>query len=894
MIALRKRSKMVKSKKKLVLIIGFFFALFAFCLGWISLPNIKAKADEVEGPKNVSLAEFQFFNAYSEDSQNVAAAVAKYGMLLRFDNVLSDNITEANGGIKTVNLIEKYGQYICVNDIPLNYYSDAEICYYFEEYMWVYIPFMDSYRKLSVNEAFVFEDRTIQPFALYTANVTYDNLTYNYWTDDGQEYLNTKTQELEFKEIVYNNIGYKYFAPKNGLLLAYDKKNGEGENATWANANLSGSPAEKDGGIQKINLLCHAATQNNLLGDGKSVGENVFLDGIPFKDIPGAEIHYHSERFVWFYVPDMINYGKFEIKDHTLFLDSYLKETVLYSNGNEWVEYNPNAPREEKESLSYEGLEWNNFDFGYKNGKNGLLLEFSGNLSKMTKEIEGSIRNVNKANTLIGEHICLNGHPLKEIASAEISYHSERYLWIYIPTEHLSLVGGAVPCLTIEEGSEFLNAILPKVTLYFDGSSWQESNPSALEYTQNAFADIMHNNLTIEGNEGYAYTVLTFADEFMLLDGARPNLAKAGFVGDRICLNGKTLRQLYAVDNNTSCEVHNDYGLDSILLIYRKADLYPTAEYPVPTLTIESGTHFFDRTIGEITLYLVDGEWSETSAPSMDVKENTCAPHIYYYGENDYLLFTGDDSLDFMANALAFDEVDGEVACTVKIPDGAITSGKWNRGKWQIKLVASDSQNNQSEKTISVTVIDREQEFLSIYVNGMFSYRVRYGDKIEHGKDEALVDGAPEKADTDTSYFVFVGWTYNGRLWDFNNDVVTEDVWLSPMYKEYKRVFSVTIVGEDNEDLDFLTVKYGDVIDFSAYEKEGYVVYAQVDDIIVNSIVVKGDMSIQLCYAPIAQESPSTSSCASSIYGLGSISAALIAVGFLLYKKAGKKEGKEE
>ena len=195
-----------------------------------------------------------------------------------------------------------------------------------------------------------------------------------------------------------------------------------------------------------------------------------------------------------------------------------------------------------------------------------------------------------------------------------------------------------------------------------------------------------------------------------------------------------------------------------------------------------------------------------------------------------------------------------------------------------------------------MTVIDREQEFLSIYVNGKFSYRVRYGDKIEHGKDDALANGAPEKADSATSYFVFAGWTFNGRLWDFENDVVTEDVWLSPMYREYKRLFSVTIIGENNEDLAFLTAKYGEVIDFSEYEKEGYVVYAQVDGVILNSITVKGNTTVQLHYAPLTQESaPASSSSSSSQFVILAIcwlgSAALIAVSVVLYKKLGKKAG---
>ena len=140
---------MLKLKKKLVPILSFVFVLVACCLAWLSFNSVDARADE---PKQVVLSEFQFFNTNSEDSQNVAAVQGKYGMLLRFDDVLSDNRSKVNGGIKTVNLINEYGKYIFINDMPLDFYTDAEVCYYYEEYIWVYIPFMDNYRKLSVED----------------------------------------------------------------------------------------------------------------------------------------------------------------------------------------------------------------------------------------------------------------------------------------------------------------------------------------------------------------------------------------------------------------------------------------------------------------------------------------------------------------------------------------------------------------------------------------------------------------------------------------------------------------------------------------------------------------------------------------------------------------------
>ncbi len=842
---------MLKSKKKLLPILSFIFVLAALCLVWLSFSSVKAHADSEE-LKKVELTEFQFFNALSEDSQNVEIAMGKYGMLLRFSDVLSDNVSEMNGGIKTVNLVEEYGEHIFINDMPLTFYTDAEICYYFEDFVWVYIPHMDVYRELSVDEEFRFEDRVIQPFAIYMAATAEG---YNYWTDDVNAYLTSKTKEVEFKSIEFNNTGYKYFSPQKGLLLEFDQKD---ENGNWLNKDLSNTITERDGSWMKINLLNHRAIQNTILGEGASTAANIFLDGIPLKDIPGAEISYHSQRFLWVYVPNMIDYAKFEIKDHTLFFDSYLPGVELYSNGNEWIDYDPNASRKDTtgvESVSYDKIEWNNCDYGYRGNKNGLLVKFSDNLSKSAKEIDGAVRNVNKVSTSIGEHVRINGEPLKNIAGAEISYHSEQYLWIYIPSADLMASGGDFAYLTIDAETEFLNAILPELTLYFDGTYWQEEEPEIANYENNNFADILHNNASVEGDSAYAQTVFTFEDDFTPSANSRPNFAQTGEVAQKIKLNGKTLNELYQLDTKTHCLFDEKaYGNNTLSLLFRKADLHPTAEYPITTLTIEEGTKWLDKSFAEMTFYLVDGKWSKISAPSTALGEDTDAPYLYYYGEDSYLVFAGEEVMDFSANLFVFDEYEGEMDCTIELPAGATTDGKWNRGEWLVKMIATDSQGNESVKEISVTAINEEEQYLSVYVNGFFSYRVRYGEKIDKLKSEALLKGDPEKPSTTTSYYVFAGWTFNGKLWDFDTDVVTEDVWLSPTYREHKRLFTLTVKDVDTGESNFLTVKAGDVIDFADYQKEGYKLLIKLDGAFVQRVTVNSDLTVELQYTPIETE----------------------------------------
>lgn len=891
---------MLKSKKKLLPILSLIFVLAAACLLWLSPAKTSVYADNNE-PKQVSLREFQLFNIYTEDSRKEDAITSKFGMLLRFDDVLSDNVSKINGGIKTVNLVDLYGENIFIDDMPLTFYDGAEVCYYLEDYVWVYIPnfAFSVYRTMSVKESFVFEDRTITPFVLHSEIVTvdiegYGNVSHIVWNPG---YMSAdQPQPVEFQSIEWNNKGFWYFNPKNGLLLKYDK-------------NLSNVQSEFEGAWMRTNLVNHDAIKNTFLGEGKSVDENILLydaddNAIAFKDIPGAEITYHSQMYLWLYVPDMINYTKLEIKEGTLFLDSYLPATVLYSNGTEWIDYNPNDSRKSTTGttpVSYEKIEWNNFDYSNRNGNNGILIKFSNYLSKLENEISGGIQKINKVKTGIGEHIKLNSTPLKDIPGAEICYQSQYFLWIYIPGERLSLSDG-FPCLTIDANTEFLNAVLPAMTLYFDGTYWVENLPGA--YQNNAFKDISYNNVEDGLNEGYVYTLLNFNEKFLpplengdeegRRSGSRPNLAQAGDAGQKIRINGRTLHELYMEDSNTRCVFGEN---DALYLLFRKSYLF-TDPSTTPTLTIESGTRFVDRTIGALILYLGDEGWTTSNPPSAPLGEDTDAPYIYYYGADEFLLIADKEGgvSDFLSglSVYLFDERDGEldftVADNVEIPDGATTGDKWNSGEWTVKIIATDSQNNTREKEIYINAIDSDKEYLSVYINGTFSYRIRYGEKVRRDIDPTLLSD-PTKFDSRTSCFIFTGWMVNSKLWDFENDVATEDVWISPSFGEYRRLCTLTVKDESGE-IDVSTVKYGDVIDFSEYKKDGYSVVAKIDDTVVKSVSVNGDLNVELQYVPISESSGVKSIII--ILACWAGAAVLTAAGVVLYKKYGKKAGNKQ
>ena len=70
---------------------------------------------------------------------------------------------------------------------------------------------------------------------------------------------------------------------------------------------------------------------------------------------------------------------------------------------------------------------------------------------------------------------------------------------------------------------------------------------------------------------------------------------------------------------------------------------------------------------------------------------------------------------------------------------------------------------------------------------------VAYGDLIPEG----LLPAPPSKSPTSRVEYVFEGWAFNGKLWDFATDVVTGETNLVAQFKETPRLYTVTFDGKD-------------------------------------------------------------------------------------------------
>jgi len=102
-------------------------------------------------------------------------------------------------------------------------------------------------------------------------------------------------------------------------------------------------------------------------------------------------------------------------------------------------------------------------------------------------------------------------------------------------------------------------------------------------------------------------------------------------------------------------------------------------------------------------------------------------------------------------------------------------------------------------------------------------------------------------------------WYHNNVLWDFDNDVVTEDMYLDYLSNDKFKV-AIHYSGIDLPD-DALDVSENYELDFSMFEKEGYK-YRVYDDSYqqIESLVVTGDISINVVYTPTSGFIPKSNS----------------------------------
>ena len=525
------------------------------------------------------------------------------GVLLNYSANLSTVGSELNGGIPGVELKSYYGKYITLNGQTLDNIANAELRYHSLGKLWIYAPGMTAWNgriptiEIAANAPFL--DAYLPALTLY-------------WNGSAWQTSNPR-RAVGFSRIRWNNLNYgvsELGGGAAGLLLEYD-------------ANLSLIANEINGNIKSTEL--------------KSVyGSYITLNGQTLNNIAGAELRYHSQGNLWIYAPNMTSWDgripTIEIAANTPFSYSYIPALTLYWNGSAWQTSNP------RRAVNFSTIAWNNLNYDTANlggGANGVLLRYDANLSLVASEINGGIKTV-ELKSLYGSYITLNGQTLNNIAGAELRYHSQGNLWIYAP--NMTSWDGRIPTIEIAANTPFSYSYIPALTLYWNGSAWQTSDPQrAVNFSTIAWNNINHAGATFGG----AGVLLRYDANLSLvpneINGNIKTVELKSLYGSYITVNGETL------DNIAGAELR--YHSQGNLWIY--APGMTTWEDNIPTIEIAEGAPFSYSILPALTLRFDGAQWEVYVAPTVtcsgiNIYNNNLLSNGFYITLIDYNTNLGD------------------------------------------------------------------------------------------------------------------------------------------------------------------------------------------------------------------------------------------------------------
>ena len=533
--------------KKLMLTILMAMALLCSAILGIMQINLNPTRALAATPTTACLG---IANDMNNNILETNISPAKYRTLLKYDVTLGD-------AANNTNVVSTVGEGIKLNGVKLSDISNTSIDYgHGKGYIQIRIP--QSYQDalagdivLEVVEGTAFENHILggARFAL----------------KDG---MWQQISQVAFSQIRWNDVGYNQFANMQGVLLEF-------------NANLSKDTSEINGGIVDTNLA-------------STVGEGIYLGGAKLSTLPGAIVSYYMQNFMYVYADCMSTYRTLRIKEGTLMRDSALPEVNLYfhSENSQWS----TTPQTAFTAVNFTDIQWNNIGYSPFEGKNGVLLGFSGNLSNLAREFNGGSTTINLAKTAIGEKIKLGGTALKDIAGAEINYHSQGFLWVYAP--NMTNLGN----LTVET-TNFLDVTLPNIALSFNGSVWETyvAPPEATVVCQ-GIANDENNNIAEAAGYGNAEPMYRTLLKYDIALGAAANTTNVvATTGKGITLNGVKLSEIP--------NVSIDYAHGSKYIQIKIPQSYQNALTGDIILEVLEGTAFENQILDSSKFTLRNGKW---------------------------------------------------------------------------------------------------------------------------------------------------------------------------------------------------------------------------------------------------------------------------------------------
>lgn len=465
----------------------------------------------------------------------------------------------------------------------------------------------------------------------------------------------------------------------------------------------------------------------------------------------------------------------------------------------------------------------------------------------------------------IGKKLTINSLSIYKIASKETSTkvgydHGHQYLYVNYPADLLYMNNNnMVPTIHIEEETEFLDVLLPELTLKLMGDSWIVSDSDDFTVTDPLDLDI--NPLVT-----YPYR---FDGDSHAIKGLLPSEGcKLAFNINTGNIDLTNPLNVFNIDGLYNCLISIYVSTGAVLLFDKDAVETPVQEYyglmfaPNTTYRFEIEISCGEQTTVKMAinhLLVVNHTFNKNKSMTcdlwmidtsgqftMDYYEDLEAyrPIIVYGGSSTYDFLEGDPVYNFANVVNAFDLYDDSVtksSVQYLYEDGAVTDGKYNAGTWTLTILLDIDGYEQTSKLITINV------------HGKTSMAKIYYDDV--GPIEAPIGSKLVPPDNPSTYrqgdhdYVFDGWYFEGAKWDFENDVVQGDMHLYSRFVAIDPHYVVTVKyeGIEKEDSKY-SLTNGSSLPFSLFELEGATFEVFMGNNKITSLVVQDDVTIVVKY----------------------------------------------